>query len=604
MIPSTPGPVAPLGGPPPGADTPSEALSRAEGEIQELRARLGAVARSSRDAILTADGSGRILDANAAAERMFGTPAGGLASRPLIDFVAEHHHETAETHLDASEPPGEPLELAGRRDDGVEFPMEMTTAQWESPRARFVAVTIRDISERRKAERQRDEYERQLSQRALHDPLTFLPNRALLHDRVEHALELAARRGGGAIALVCLDIDRFKVVNDSLGLAIGDQLLRGVSERLKAVVRPGDTLARIGGDEFAVLFDEVEGRAEADRFAERVQGALANAFDVSGREVPLTACLGVAVAPGALSSADQVLRDAGVALDRARARGMGQRETYDAAMRGGPVDRLAVEGDLRRAIRQAQLRLFYQPIVDVDTGGMTGVEALIRWQHPTRGLLLPSQFIALAEDSGLIVPLGAWVLEEAVEQLAAWQREAGNALPQLRVSVNVSARQFQQDGWTREVARVLSSAGVDPARVVLEITESILVQDARATAERLSELRDLGVAIAIDDFGTGYSSLGYLKHFPVDILKIDKSFIDGVDRGPQESALAHAVIKLAGNLGLAAVAEGVSGRRQFDALCLLGCSYAQGYFFGRPQPPESVPALLARPTLIPDTGGG
>jgi EAL domain-containing protein (putative c-di-GMP-specific phosphodiesterase class I) len=307
--------------------------------------------------------------------------------------------------------------------------------------------------------------------------------------------------------------------------------------------------------------------------------------------VAVSVSIGLALATGDDSDADLLLRDADVAMYRAKQRGRGRFEVFDEAMRHEAVDRLSVENDLRRAIRQGQLRLFYQPIVHIDTGRIAGFEALVRWQHPVRGLLSPADFIPPAEDTGLIIPLGRCVLGEACLQAAAWQRRRGAGQP-LRMSVNVSAKQLQYPGWAAEVASTLAESGLEPGHLVLEITESVLMEDAEASSGPLEELRRLGVRVAIDDFGTGYSSLGYLRRLPVDILKIDKSFIDGVAKGPHESALARAVVKLARTLGLDAVAEGVTDRRQLAELRRLRCPYGQGYFFSRPQPPEVVAQLL------------
>jgi EAL domain-containing protein (putative c-di-GMP-specific phosphodiesterase class I) len=371
----------------------------------------------------------------------------------------------------------------------------------------------------------------------------------------------------------------------------------------------------MGGDEFAMLCEDVSGRDEAAALARGALEAFESHFPVTapgldvaagggpGPFVPsdfaITVSVGVALAAGDESDPDLLLRDADVAMYRAKQRGRGRFEVFDEAMRSDAVDRLSVENDLRRAIRQGQLRLFYQPIVHIDTGQIAGFEALVRWQHPVRGLLSPADFIPPAEDTGLIVPLGRCVLGEACLQAAAWQRRRGAHQP-LRISVNVSAKQLQFPGWAAEVAATLAETGLEPSHLVLEITESVLMEDAAASSAPLEELRRLGVRVAIDDFGTGYSSLGYLRRLPVDILKIDKSFIDGVAKGPHESALARAVVKLARTLGLDAVAEGVTDRRQLAELRRLRCPYGQGYYFSRPQPPEVVAELLELDTLPPD----
>jgi diguanylate cyclase (GGDEF)-like protein len=467
---------------------------------------------------------------------------------------------------------------------GAEFPVELTLWGSNDHYRRVVDGFLRDVSERKK-------FEVQLARQALHDRLTALPNRVLMRDRLENALARTLRHRS-TVALLILDVDRFKVVNDSLGHEGGDLLLVAVAERLAKLLRPGDTLARMGGDEFALLCEDVSGRDEASETAARVVAAMDAPFHVQATDVALTVSVGVAVASGNAIVADLLLRDADVAMYRAKQRGRDRYEVFDEAMRSQAVDRLSVENDLRRAIRQGQLRLVYQPIVHIDTGRIAGFEALVRWQHPERGLLSPADFIPPAEETGLIVPLGQCVLGEACLQAAAWQRRRGPDQP-LRMSVNVSAKQLQHPGWAAEVAGTLADTGLEPSYLVLELTESVLMEDPEATSARLEELRRLGVRIAIDDFGTGYSSLGYLRRLPVDVLKIDKSFIDGVALGPHESALARAVVKLARTLGLDAVAEGVSDRRQLAELRRLRCPYGQGYHFARPQSVEVIEELLA-----------
>ena len=466
---------------------------------------------------------------------------------------------------------------------GTEFPIELTLWGSNDSHRQVVDGFLRDVSERRK-------FEVQLARQALHDRLTALPNRVLMRDRLENALARTLRHRS-TVALLVLDVDRFKVVNDSLGHEGGDRLLVQVAERLAKLLRPGDTLARMGGDEFAMLCEDVTGRDEASATAERVVAAMEAPFRVGTTDVAVTVSVGVAVATGAAIVADLLLRDADVAMYRAKQRGRGRFEVFDETMRSQAVDRLSVENDLRRAIRQGQLRLVYQPIVHLDTGQIAGFEALVRWQHPERGLLSPADFIPPAEETGLIVPLGQCVLGEACLQAAAWQRRRGPGEP-LRMSVNVSAKELQHPGWAGEVASTLADTGLEPSYLVLELTESVLMEDAEATSARLEELRRLGVRIAIDDFGTGYSSLGYLRRLPVDVLKIDKSFIDGVALGPHESALARAVVKLARTLGLDAVAEGVSDRRQLAELRRLRCPYGQGYHFSRPQSVDVIEELL------------
>ena len=578
--------------------------TRATEALRQSEARLRAVTESALDAIVTADPRGVIVSFNSAAERTFGYREDQVVGRPLTILMPRRFHAAHQAgveHLAAGGAPklvGTTAELQAVRRDGSEFPVELSLSTWQTAEGRFYTGIIRDVTERRQAEEDRVRYEQQLAQRALHDSLTALPNRALLTDRVEQAM-VRASRTDTSVAVLSVNIDRFKNVNDRYCHHIGDELLVAAAGRLQGAMGPGDTVARIGGDEFAVLRDDLGQPDEALHLAQRVMAALSHPFVVDGIELHITATVGMAVEPvGQVApKPDRLLRDAEVARERARRRGMGQIALYDSTMRADAAERRTVEQELRVAVRDGRLELHYQPIIDIDSGLMVGVEGLVRWQHPSRGLLLPQQFIGLAEDSGLIVPLGRWVLEEACRQGAAWQRD-GNRPRDFRVSVNVSARQFQQPHWADEVAQALLASGFEPGRLVMEITESILMDDTDTTSHRLRELRDLGVRIAIDDFGTGYSSLGYLRRFPVDILKVDKSFIDGVAEGPHDSALARAVIKLASTLRLEAVAEGVTNRRQLVSLRRLRCRFAQGYYFSRPQPIAAIEALLDRREIL------
>ena len=544
---------------------------------------------TANDAFVRLDGDGRVVEWNAQAEVTFGWGRDEALGRSLTEMVVPLRYRSVldeafrRALAEGEEPVVSRRELSVVHRSGTEFPVELTLWGSNDPYRRVVDGFLRDVSERKK-------FEVQLARQALHDRLTALPNRVLMRDRLENALARTLRHRS-TVALLILDVDRFKVVNDSLGHEGGDRLLVAVAERLAKLLRPGDTLARMGGDEFAMLCEDVTGRDEASATAERVVAAMEAPFRVGTTDVAVTVSVGVAVATGAAIVADLLLRDADVAMYRAKQRGRGRFEVFDETMRSQAVDRLSVENDLRRAIRQGQLRLVYQPIVHLDTGQIAGFEALVRWQHPERGLLSPADFIPPAEETGLIVPLGQCVLGEACLQAAAWQRRRAPDQP-LRMSVNVSAKQLQHPGWAGEVAGTLADTGLEPSYLVLELTESVLMEDAEATSARLEELRRLGVRIAIDDFGTGYSSLGYLRRLPVDVLKIDKSFIDGVALGPHESALARAVVKLARTLGLDAVAEGVSDRRQLAELRRLRCPYGQGYHFSRPQSVDVIEELL------------
>ncbi|MDQ3642075.1 MAG: EAL domain-containing protein, partial [Actinomycetota bacterium] len=541
------------------------------------------------DAFIALDEQGRIVEWNPEAEAVFGWARAEAVGQPLVDVaVPARHRRIYEEHLAAvlggdNTPLVPRRELVAIRRSGVEFPVQVTVWTNGNNGSRRVCGFVRDLSERKR-------FEGQLASQALHDRLTGLPNRVLLRDRVEHALARAGRRGA-SVALLIADIDRFKLINESLGHDGGDRLLVAVGQRLTELLRPGDTVARMGGDEFALLCEDVGGYHEAVGIASRVVGAFEKPFEVQGADLSVTASVGVAVGALAGPAPELLLRDADVAMYRAKDGGRDRFEVFDETMLADATSRLSVENDLRRGIAQGQLRLYYQPIVHIDTGAIAGFEALVRWQHPERGLLPPVEFITSAEETGLIVPLGRYVLEEACREAATWaDMQVGGE--RLRVSVNVSAKQLAQPGWSDEVAQVLAESGLAPRQLVLEITESVLMDDTDTTAVRLEELRRLGVRIAIDDFGTGYSSLGYLRRLPVDILKIDKSFIDGVAEGPHESALARAVVKLASTLRLEAVAEGISTRKQLLQLRRLRCPYGQGYYFSRPQPPAAIPGLL------------
>ncbi|HEY0969748.1 MAG TPA: EAL domain-containing protein [Gemmatimonadales bacterium] len=432
--------------------------------------------------------------------------------------------------------------------------------------------------------------EERLAHQAFHDPLTELANRALFLDRVRHALARRRRRDAG-VAVLFVDLDDFKKVNDSLGHSAGDRLLVAAAERLCACVRSADTVARLGGDEFAVLVEDAGGPTDAAFVAERLVDALRAPFAVGGTELFVSASVGVAIAaPG--EGADELLRNADVAMYYAKARRKDGHAVFEPWMHETVRERLAIEADLRRALERDELTLHYQPIVRLDTGIPIGVEALIRWHHPERGSVSPGAFIPVAEDTGLIVPLGRWILRRACEQARRWQdARAGVATP-LRVTINISGRQLQDASFVDDVRETLAVTGVDATSLVLEITESVLMQHTEVVLERLRELKALGLSLAIDDFGTGYSSLGYLQRFPIDILKIDKAFVDAVRDGDGDPALARAVIALGDSLGMQTVAEGIEGAAQADGLRRLGCQLGQGYHFARPLPAEALTAML------------
>ncbi|HEY7651939.1 MAG TPA: EAL domain-containing protein [Methylomirabilota bacterium] len=429
----------------------------------------------------------------------------------------------------------------------------------------------------------------QLARQAFRDSLTSLPNRALFMDRLSHALTRTERRGE-QLAVLFLDLDRFKVVNDSLGHGVGDQLLIGVSQRLAACLRPEDTIARLGGDEFAILLEDVKDDKGPTSVADRLTSELQQPFVVEGREVVITVSIGIAMSTARRMTPEDILRDADLAMYHAKGKGKARYEVFDKSMNAPAQERMDLELDLRNAVARGEFVLHYQPVVDLPTGRITEVEALVRWKHPQRGLLFPADFVALSEETGLIVPLGRWVLHEACRQTRQWQLAA--PAMKLAISVNLSARQLQQPGLVEEIGAVLRETRLHPGALRLEITETVVMHDAPTTLAKLEALKALGVQLAIDDFGTGYSSLGYLKRFPVDTLKIDRSFVKGIGRDVEDSAIVRAVITVAKSLGLSVTAEGIETADQLDQLRALGCDHGQGYFFAKPMTSDRVPALL------------
>jgi diguanylate cyclase (GGDEF)-like protein len=428
----------------------------------------------------------------------------------------------------------------------------------------------------------------EMAHQALHDALTGLPNRVLVGERLEQALARSTRSGAD-VAVLFIDLDRFKLINDSRGHAAGDELLVTVAERLRRVVRAEDVVARFGGDEFVVVVEDRAAAFEASVMAERILAELRQPVIVDGQEVFLSASVGIATSDGT-GSPNSLLRDADAAMYRAKEKGRDRAEFFDATMRTEATEHLEIQSALHRAIERDELRVYYQPVIDLVSGAVAGVEALVRWQHPQLGLVPPASFIPLAEDTGLIVPIGAWVLDTATDQLARWRQQSwGRALT---VSVNISARQLRQPELIPALMASLLASGLDPGALCLELTETTFMEDAGSHRETLTGIRELGLGLAIDDFGTGYSSLTYLKRFPVSVLKIDQAFVRGLGEDAADTAIVKSVIDLAHALGLVVVAEGVETVDQLAHLRELGCDLGQGYLFARPQPAEDIEALL------------
>jgi diguanylate cyclase (GGDEF)-like protein/PAS domain S-box-containing protein len=433
--------------------------------------------------------------------------------------------------------------------------------------------------------------EERLAYQAYHDPLTDLANRVRFQERVEQSLR-RAEKNEQSIAVLFLDLDDFKTVNDSLGHQQGDRLLVAAAERLLNATRGSDTVARLGGDEFAVLLENVRTEADMLTVAARISHSMRSPFGLEGKEVFVAASIGIARGVGGITAND-LLRNADAAMYAAKTRGKGQYAIFEPSMHAAIVARLELEADLRNALSNDQFRVYYQPIVSLLTGRLTGMEALLRWEHPARGMVLPREFVPFAEETGLIVPIGNWVLREATRQAAGWQRQFPG-IGALTMTVNLSGRQLREASLPQDVRAALADAGLPGSRLALEITESVLMQDTEATLVRLQALKALGVSLAIDDFGTGYSSLGYLQRFPIDILKIDKSFVDSIASGDESPALARAVIALGDSLELRTVAEGVERAAQVDELRAMGCEFGQGYHFAEPMAPEDITEVLLR----------
>ncbi len=430
-----------------------------------------------------------------------------------------------------------------------------------------------------------------LTHAATHDPLTDLPNRSLMLDHLELALS-RTERDRSRVALLFLDLDRFKQVNDTMGHDAGDDLLVEVARRLGGIVRPSDTVSRIGGDEFVVLCTEVADEHHALAVAQRVLSVIeAEPFHLWGTKIAVTASIGIALSPvGTPAHPEALLRDADAAMYRAKENGRARLELFDEAMRIRAARRLELSDELARAVEQGDILVHYQPCIDLPTGRMTGVEALARWLHPTRGMLPPSEFIPIAEETGLIVGLGLRVLATACRQICVWEDLLGDDAP--RVHVNISARQLSANNLPLIVRQLLDQSEIDPANLCLEITESVLMEDAASAVDALERLKQLGVALAIDDFGTGYSSLSYLRRFPIDVLKVDQSFIAGLGPDPEDSAIVAAIISLARSLDLVPLAEGVETLEQVALLEALGCTGAQGYLFAKPMAAEDLTPLI------------
>jgi diguanylate cyclase (GGDEF)-like protein/PAS domain S-box-containing protein len=559
--------------------------------LRASEGRLRAIVDNAAVGITEVDARSRIINTNRAFQRIMGYSAEELHGRTPGDFSHpddEHVTDGPLRDLAAGVRDSVTVEKRYVRKDGEVIWASITISRVESQQGttRFIGV-VQNITERK-------ELEAQLTRQAFHDPVTGLANRALFRDRVAHAMRRDVRDHGRA-AVLLLDLDGFKTVNDSFGHETGDRLLTAVGARLATCLRGSDTVARLGGDEFGILTEDIDSDGEAVGVAERIVAALRAPIVVDEKEVFVGASIGIAHSRDA-QTAEDLLRNADVAMYTAKSDGKGRYTVFETAMHARVVERQQIEADLRLALERNELRLVYQPIVRLETGAVTGVEALLRWDHPTRGAIPPGRFIGVAEDTGLIVPIGRWVLNEACRQAAEWRARDRGA--QFTMSVNISGRQLEDPHLIDDIRTALETTGLPPRSLLLEITESVIMHDTELTLARLTALKALGVRLAIDDFGTGYSSLSYLQRFPMDVIKIDKSFTDGIAQGPHDAALVRTIVSLSETLRLRTVAEGIEGREQCALLAQMGCELGQGYLFAKPLPACAMGAMLAEGGLV------
>jgi diguanylate cyclase (GGDEF)-like protein/PAS domain S-box-containing protein len=553
---------------------------------QETEERFRSLVTNSSDAIFVTERDTTIKYATPSVESVLGYPADALNDRRLSDLV---HPDDLSPMLSLV---GTCAGQSGRSGRGEwricdhegtwHFTETVVANLLDDPHVQSLVFTSRDIGERIR-------FQTELQHQAFHDALTGLANRVLFKDRVEHALARVARTGE-TVAVLFMDVDDFKLVNDSYGHVLGDGLLVQVAERLSGILRSSDTAARLGGDEFAILLEGPTDLVEACQVAQRTLRLFDEKYRLDDAELSVSISIGVAVSDGSHKTAQELLRDADVAMYSAKSHGKSRFEVFEPAMQAAVYERLELANELRRAVDRGEFVVYYQPIVNIATERIVGTEALVRWEHPDHGLMYPEAFIGIAEETGLILPIGDFVLVSACEQLARWDELFPSSA--LRMAVNLSPRQLKDVQLIAKVRRALAS-GIDPARLTLEITESALVEDSHATMARLRELKALGIKLSIDDFGTGFSSLSYLRQFPVDGVKIAKPFVDHVAEGDDHSALARAIISLGETLRLEVVAEGIEQERQMVQLRALGCKLGQGFYSSRPIAAERLTELLA-----------
>ncbi len=560
--------------------------SKTSQSLRESEERYQRLVELSPDAIIVHT-EGSIVFVNGAGVRLLAaTSSGELIGKPIINFVHADYRESVRKRIDQTLHENIEVPFAEEkfvRVDGVEIQVEVGAVPFIYENEPAVQVVARDISARKLIEEK-------LIHDAFHDALTGLPNRALFKEHLMLAVQRAKKKDPYLFAVLFLDLDRFKNVNDSLGHAVGDELLIGIARRLESHIRPVDRVARFGGDEFAVLLDGIDEPSDATRVAKRLQSELQQPLNIRGHDVFTSASIGIAMSSTGYDGPDDVVRDADTAMYRAKTLGKARYEIFDLEMHSRAVALLKLETDLRLAVERQEFFIQYQPIMKLGTNRIHGFEALVRWQHPERGLLMPSEFITVAEETGLIIPLGRWVLWEACRQTKLWQ-EVFPGYESLTLSVNYSGKQFMQSDVIEQIKVILEETGFNPYLLQLEITESAVIENTKTITEMILQLRNLGIRLSMDDFGTGYSSLSYLHNFPINTLKIDRSFIS--NKGEVgDNEIVRTIIMLARNLGLDVVAEGVETTEQLAYLQALDCEYAQGFLFSKPLDPNMVENTL------------
>ena len=559
------------------------------GELRDSEAYIHAVLDNVNEGIIVIGEAGVIVSFNPAAEKIFGYTDAEIIQKGFKTLLSgENAENTGIYKAYSDETVGDPIlgvirEVVGLRKDFSVFPLELKTSQLFIQNKLVFITTARDITDRKDAERR-------ISHMANHDALTQLPNRTLLQDRIQQTLAHNSRHNQLA-AVIFIDLDKFKVINDTLGHDVGDGLLQEAAARLVAEVRSEDTVARQGGDEFIILLSDISHPEDAGGIAQKLLDSLLQTFTIKGKELHISASIGIAIFPNDGNDMESLLKNSDIAMYHAKESGRNNYQFFSAEMNEQAAERHSLIGDLRHAVARNELFLVYQPVVDMVSGDMAGMEVLLRWQHPVLGLISPVKFIPLAEESGLILPISEWVLRSACEQLLEWQKQ-GYEVP--RLAINLSAKQLLQKSLADTIALILGETGVEPRYIGLEITESMLVHDYEEVADMLLKLSNMGLEISIDDFGTGYSSLSYLKRFPINKLKIDKSFVDDIATHPDDAAIVKAIIAMAHGLSMKVVSEGVETKQQLDFLRLHGCEQYQGYIFSKPLPAAEIVTKLQR----------